>query len=194
VPAELPPLTVPDTAAWRAWLAEHHAEVDGVWLELAKKNVTEPTSLTYQQALEEALCFGWIDGQVRGGDARTYRQRFTRRRPRSGWSKRNVGLAERLIAEGRMQPAGQAAVDAAQTDGRWAAAYAGPATIEVPVDLAAALDANPTARAMFDRLSAQNRYAVLYRLATAKREETRRRRLEQFVAMLARGQTIYPQA
>jgi uncharacterized protein YdeI (YjbR/CyaY-like superfamily) len=143
--------------------------------------------------LEEALCYGWIDGQVRRRDAGSYRQRFTPRRPRSAWSKRNVDLAERLIAESRMQPAGKAVVEHARSDGRWQAAYAGSATIEVPDDFAQALVAEPRAGATFALLTSRNRYAILYRLATAKRPETRSRRLTEFVAMLARGETIYPQ-
>ena len=160
---------------------------------LAKKGTTEPTSLTYEQALEEALCYGWIDTQARGGDERTYSQRFTHRRARSAWSQRNVGKAERLIAEGRMHPAGLEEVQRAKEDGRWELAYAGSATIEVPSDLAAALAAEPSAQAMFESLNSQNRYSILYRLQTAKREATRQKRIEQFVAMLARGETIYPQ-
>jgi uncharacterized protein YdeI (YjbR/CyaY-like superfamily) len=143
--------------------------------------------------LEEALCYGWIDGQVRRCDRDSYRQRFTSRRKRSGWSKRNVELAERLIAEGRMKPAGEAAVEHARSDGRWQAAYAGSATIEMPDDLAEALSAEPKAAAMFALLTSQNRYAILYRLATAKRSDTRSRRLTRFVEMLARGETIHPQ-
>ena len=191
--AQLPELTVPDTAAWRAWLDVHHEHSAGVALVLAKKGTTEPTSLTYEQALEEALCYGWIDGQVRRRDETTYLQRFTRRRPRSSWSKRNVAIAERLIAEGRMRRAGAAEVGRARANGRWQAAYAGSASIEVPADLAAALAADPKAQAMFEILSSQNRYAVLYRIETAKRPETRLRRIEQFVAMLARGETLHPQ-
>jgi uncharacterized protein YdeI (YjbR/CyaY-like superfamily) len=186
-------LTVPDAEAWRAWLADHHGDPGGVWLVLAKKDATHPTSLTYDQALDEALCYGWIDGQVRRADATTYRQRFTPRTRRSAWSQRNVGIVERLIASGRMQPAGLAAVEAAQTDGRWAAAYAGAATIEIPPDLAVALAGNPPAQAMFDVLSGQNRYAVLYRIGTAKTPATRARRIAKFVAMLARGDTVHPQ-
>ena len=186
-------LTVADAAGWRAWLAEHHAGCAAVWLVLAKKGITEPTSVTYDQALEEALCHGWIDGQVRGGDARTYRQRFTPRRARSPWSARNVGLVERLIADGRMHPAGLAAIERAKADGRWVAAYAGPATVEVPPDLAAALRANPDARALFDTLTSQNRFAILYRIQDARRADTRARRIEEFVAMLARGETVHPQ-
>jgi uncharacterized protein YdeI (YjbR/CyaY-like superfamily) len=188
-----PELTVADVDAWRAWLADHLGDQDGVWLVLAKKGTTSPTSLTYDQALEEALCQGWIDGQVRSVDAATYRQRFTPRRRRSMWSRRNVGLVERLTEEGRMQPAGLAEVARARADGRWDAAYAGPATIEVPDDLAAALAANPAAQARFGTLSGQNRYAVLIRVTTAVRPETRARRVEQYVAMLANGETPYPQ-
>lgn len=191
--AQLPELIVADAAAWRVWLAEHHEGSAGVSLVLAKKGITEPTSLTYDQALDEALCYGWIDGQVQRRDETTYRQRFTRRRSRSSWSKRNVGIVERLRLEGRMHPAGVAEVERAKADGRWEAAYAGSASIEVPPDLAAALAAEPRAGAMFEILTAQNRYAVLYRIDTAKRAETRSRRIEQFVAMLARGETVYPQ-
>jgi uncharacterized protein YdeI (YjbR/CyaY-like superfamily) len=190
---ESPELIVADAAAWRAWLGAHHDESPGVWLVLAKKGTTEPTSLSYDQALEEALCHGWIDGQARRRDEATYRQRFTARRPRSSWSRRNVALAERLFDEGRMHPAGVSEVERAKSDGRWQTAYAGPATIEVPGDLAAALAAEPRARAMFEILTSQNRYAVLYRIATAKRADTRARRIEQLVGMLARGDTPYPQ-
>jgi uncharacterized protein YdeI (YjbR/CyaY-like superfamily) len=184
-------LLVADAAAWRAYL--EGTDADGVWLVLAKKGTTEPTKLSYGEALEEALCFGWIDGQVRRRDEVTYRQRFTPRRARSVWSKRNVAHSERLIAEGRMAPAGLAAIERAKADGRWGAAYAGPATIEVPPELAAALAGEPKANAMFETLTSQNRYAILHRLALAKRPETQTRRIEQFVAMLARGETIHPQ-
>jgi uncharacterized protein YdeI (YjbR/CyaY-like superfamily) len=190
---ELPQLIVADTAAWRTWLAGHHDDPIGVWLTLAKKGTTEPTSLTYDQALDESLCLGWIDGQARLRDEYTYERRFTPRRARSAWSRRNVGIVERLMAEGRMHAAGLAEVTRAKTDGRWEAAYAGQASIEVPVDLAAALADEPTAKAMFDILTSQNRYAVLYRIDAAKRDDTRARRIEQFVAMLAAGKTIYPQ-
>lgn len=193
VPTDLAELLVPDAAAWRDWLDRHHGDTPGVWLHLARKNVTDPTRLSYDQALDEALCFGWIDGQVRGGDGRTYRQRFTPRRPRSPWSARNVGHVQRLTEQGRMHPAGLAEVERARADGRLQAAYAGAATIQVPDDLAAALADNADAAAMFEVLTSQNRYAVLYRLADAKRPETRARRLRQFVDMLARGETIYPQ-
>ncbi len=184
---------LPDAASWRGWLAEHHDDPAGVWLVLAKKRTTEPTSLTYDQALEQALCHGWIDGQVRRRDEHTFKQRFTPRRARSAWSKRNVAIIERLVDAGQMHPAGVAQVERAKADGRWAAAYAGPASIEVPPDLARALAAEPEAGAMFARLTSQNRYAVLYRIETAKRADTRARRIEQYVAMLSRGETIHPQ-
>ena len=190
---ELPELIVRNAAAWRTWLAGHHADPVGVWLVLAKKGTEKPTSLTYDQALEEALCHGWIDGQAGRRDEATYRQRFTPRRRRSAWSKRNTGIAERLIAEDRMRPAGHAEVERAKADGRWEAAYAGPASMEVPADLAEALATEPKAQAMFESLNSQNRYAVLYRIATAKRADTRARRIEQSVTMLARGETVYPQ-
>ncbi|MPZ65256.1 MAG: hypothetical protein GEU83_06960 [Pseudonocardiaceae bacterium] len=190
---DLTELTVADVGAWRDWLGEHHDSATGVWLVLAKKGTTQPTSLSYGQALDEALCHGWIDGQARRLDETTYRQRFTPRRAQSQWSKRNVGIAERLTAERRMRPAGLAEVERAKADGRWDSAYAGPASIEMPIDLTAALTAAPRARAMFDILTSQNRYAILYRIASAKRPGTRARRIDQFVAMLACGETVYPQ-
>ncbi|MBJ7607964.1 MAG: YdeI/OmpD-associated family protein [Candidatus Dormibacteraeota bacterium] len=191
---ELPELTVADVLGWRRWLTEHQPQSSGVWLVLAKKGTTSPTSLTYDQALEEALCHGWIDGQAGRRDQATYRQRFTPRRRRSPWSKRNVGIAEALLGQGRMQPAGLAEVERARADGRWESAYSGPAGIEVPADLAGALGRAPRAQAMFAILSSQNRYAILHRIESAKQPETRARRVEQFVAMLARGETVYPQA
>jgi len=185
-------LTVADAAAWRTWL-HHHEDSTGVWLVLAKKGTTEPTRLTYQPALEEALCYGWIDGQRGRRDETTFRQRFTPRRPRSPWSKRNVGIADQLIREDRMRPVGMVEVERAKADGRWEAAYQGQARIEVPADLAAALSAQPGTQAMFEILSSQNRYAILFRIHGAKRADTRARRIAQFVDMLARGQTVHPQ-
>jgi len=193
VPVELPQLVLPDAKAWRAWLAKRHADSPGVRLVLAKKGTLKPTSLTYAHALEEALCHGWIDGQANRGDDLTYLQRFTPRRRRSVWSKRNTGIAERLMAEGRMHQSGIAEIERAKADGRWEEAYEGPAGIEVSPELAAALAASRKAEAMFAILNSQNRYAILYRIATAKRAETRAQRIERFVAMLARGETIYPQ-
>jgi uncharacterized protein YdeI (YjbR/CyaY-like superfamily) len=191
--AEAPELLVPDAVAWRDWLASNHATSTGVRLVLAKKGVTDPTRLTYDDALPEALCFGWIDGQLTRRDDATYRIRFTPRRARSGWSRRNVEAAERLISQGLMQPAGLAEIERAKADGRWARAYDGSATIDVPDDLRNALAASPRAQAMWDVLTRTNRYAVLYRVQDAKRDETRARRISQFVEMLARGDTPHPQ-
>lgn len=190
---ELQELILADAGAWHTWLTGHHESVPGVWLVLAKKGTVQPTSLSYDQALDEAICHGWIDGQVQRRDQHTYRQRFTPRRPRSPWSARNVEIVKRLVAAGRMHLAGVAEVERAKADGRWDAAYAGPASIEVPADLGAALTPEPRAQAMFDILTSQNRYAILYRIDSAKRPDTRARRIDQFVAMLARGETVYPQ-
>lgn len=190
---ETPELLVADTAGWRDWLAAHHAASSGVRLVLAKKGVTEPTRLTYDDALPEALCFGWIDGHLTRRDSVTYCVRFTPRRARSTWSKRNVETAERLIAEGRMQPAGLDEIERARADGRWEKAYSGSASIDVPEDLRNALAASPRAQAMWDVLTRTNRYAVLYRVHQANRAETRARRVRQYVDMLARGDTPYPQ-
>jgi uncharacterized protein YdeI (YjbR/CyaY-like superfamily) len=188
-----PQLMVAGNHAWRVWLEKNHSSSDGIFLVLAKKGTTLPTSLTYAQALEEALCFGWVDGQARSRDEGTFAQSFTPRRKRSPWSKRNTGIAERLVDEGRMHASGIAEMDRAKADGRWEAAYAGPATIDVPPELAAALTASPAANAKFATLNSQNRYAILYRIATAKRAETQTRRIKQFVEMLERGETIHPQ-
>ncbi|GLY64942.1 YdeI/OmpD-associated family protein [Amycolatopsis taiwanensis] len=190
---QLPELVVADAGAWREWLDAHHDSSAGVWLVLAKQGTTRPTSLTYDQALEHALCHGWIDGQLRRRDDTTFRRNFTPRRPRGPWSARNVSLVNQLITAGRMHPAGLAEVERAKADGRWDAAYAGQTNIEVPDDLATALAAEPRAQAMFDILTSQNRYAVIYRVTSAKRADTRARRIAQFVAMLARGETIHPQ-
>jgi uncharacterized protein YdeI (YjbR/CyaY-like superfamily) len=189
----LPELTVADAADWRMWLGKHHADSSGVRLVLAKKGATSATSLTYQDALLEALSYGWIDGQGNRRDDATYLVRFTPRRKRSVWSKRNTEIAERLIQEGRMHAAGLAEIERAKSDGRWEAAYAGSKEIEVPDDLAAAIEATPGAKAMFATLSSLNRYAILYRVQGAKRPDTRARRIEKFVAMLARGETVYAQ-
>lgn len=190
---DFPTLIVADAAAFREWFDANDGSSDGVWLVLAKKNTTDPTSLTYAEALDEALCHGWIDGQKRSRDATTFSQRFTPRRRTSQWSKRNVGIAERLIADGRMLPSGLGEIARAKADGRWAAAYSGQAAATVPEDLATALAGNAAADQMFRSLSGANRYAVLYRIETAKRADTRARRIDQFVAMLARGETIHPQ-
>lgn len=177
--------------AWDTWLAKHHASSRGVWLQLAKKG-SGATSVTYPEALTVALTWGWIDGHKRGLDATHWLQKFTPRAPKSLWSKINRDKALALIASGAMQPAGLAEVERAQADGRWAAAYAGAKTITVPDELAAALAANPRAAAGFATLDARNRFAVLFRVRTAKRAETRARRIALLVEMLARGDTLYP--
>jgi uncharacterized protein YdeI (YjbR/CyaY-like superfamily) len=189
---ELDELAVPGAEAWREWLAAHHDRSPGVWLVLRKKD--SPTAApTYAEALDEALCFGWIDGQGRRRDEATTFVRFTPRRPRSIWSARNVGHVARLEQEGRMRPAGRAAVEAAKADGRWDAAYGGPDPVEVPAELAAAIAANPDAQAMFHVLTKTNRVAVVGQVTTARRPETRARRIEQLVTMLARHETPFPQ-
>ncbi len=189
---ELEELIVADADALRAWLTDHHDTSAGVWLALTRKGGTV-TTLTWQQAVDEALCFGWIDGQARKGDDATSWIRFTPRRPRSSWSQRNVANVARLEAQGRMLPAGRAAVEAAKADGRWAAAYAPPSEAEVPADLAAAIAADPAAQAMFDVLTRTNRFALIHRVNAVKRAETRERKIREFVAMLARHEAIYPQ-
>jgi uncharacterized protein YdeI (YjbR/CyaY-like superfamily) len=188
----LPELLLPDAAAWRTWLSDHHADSPGVRLILGKKGGTL-TALTYDGALDEALCFGWIDGQVDRRDAESYFQRFTPRGPRSNWSLRNVGHIARLESEGRMHPAGQAAVEQAKADGRWELAYAGPAAATTPTDLAEAVAAVPEAQAMFDALTSQNRYALYFRLSQLKPGAARKRRIDAFVGQLSRGETPYPQ-
>lgn len=188
---ELPELLVPDAGAWRAWLDEHHAEHPGVWLVLHKKG-GRTTSLTYAQALDEALCFGWIDGQIGRRDEETYGQRFTPRRPTGRWSARNVEHIARLSQAGRMQPTGIAAVESAKSDGRWETAYAGQAKAEIPPDLSQALMANPAAAAAFQQLSSANRYTIIYRLNAVKLRQTRRRKLAQYIDMLTRGEAIHP--
>jgi uncharacterized protein YdeI (YjbR/CyaY-like superfamily) len=188
---DLPELLLPDAGAWRAWLDEHHADHFGVWLVLHKKG-GRTTSLTYAQALDEALCFGWIDGQIARRDEETYGQRFTPRRPTGRWSARNVEHVARLSQAGRMQPAGIAAVDSAKSDGRWETAYAGQAKAEIPPDLAQALSASPAAAKAFQQLDSANRYAIIYRLNAVRLAPTRSRKLAQYIDMLARGEAIHP--
>ena len=189
---ELPELLVPDAPAWRSWLEARYADSPGVWLVLHKKG-GDVTTLTYEPAVEEALCFGWIDGQLRTRDAATSAIRFTPRTRTSRWSQTNVDRVARLEADGRMTPAGRAAVAAAKADGRWELAYAGAATTEAPTDLAEAIAAVPEAQAMFDLLTSTNRYAMVYRIQSVKRAETRARKIAEYVAMLSRHETIYPQ-
>ena len=178
-------------AAWEEWLARGHASQNGVWVKIAKKATGIPT-VTHAEALEVALCYGWIDGQRKRFDEQWFIQRFTPRRARSNWSKINRDKVERLIAEGRMQPAGLREIERAKADGRWDAAYDAQSSATVPPDLQQALDANPSAAAFFATLNSQNRFAILYRVQDAKRPGTRARRIETFVAMLAEGKTVYP--
>jgi uncharacterized protein YdeI (YjbR/CyaY-like superfamily) len=187
------PLVVADAGAWRAWLDENESGSDGVWLVLAKKGTSVPTSLTYQEAMIEALCSGWIDGQRKSRDDATFVQRYTPRRKASLWSERNIGIVATLTAEGRMRPAGQAEIDRAKADGRWDRAYAGPAKAGVPDDLAAALAASPAAAELFQKLNKQNSYAIIHRIITAPSSTSRGNRLAKLVGMLERGETPYPQ-
>ena len=189
--SDYPIVLFADRTAFRAWLSAHHASQPGLWLRIAKA-ASPLQSVTYAEALDLALCFGWIDGQKRRHDADSFLQKFTPRQKRSPWSKRNREHVERLIAAGEMHPAGLAAVAAAKADGRWDRAYDSPGTVTVPDDLQAALDEHPEARAFFGTLTGTNRYAILYRIQTAVKPETRARRIAEFVAMLRRRETLYP--
>ncbi|MDQ0095614.1 YdeI/OmpD-associated family protein [Paeniglutamicibacter psychrophenolicus] len=182
-------LLVPDAAAWRQWLTEHHADHPGVRLVLHKKGGTT-TSLTYAQALDEALCFGWIDGQRNGRDEHSFTNRFTPRTARSKWSARNVEHIQRLEAAGLIEPAGTAAVQAAKADGRWDEAYAGQASAQLPADFLEAVSGSPRARETLETLAAGERFAIYYRLHTVKGVETRRRKIADYVARLEAGQGI----
>jgi uncharacterized protein YdeI (YjbR/CyaY-like superfamily) len=186
----LPQLTFKTQKAWHRWLAKHHTDTPGIRLQLAKKDSGIP-SVTYAEAVETALCFGWIDGQAQRLDDEYFLQRFTPRKRNSIWSQVNRAKALDLIDRGLMQPAGLAAIEQAKANGRWDTAYAGPRAAEVPEDLQAALKARPKAAAFFATLKGQNRYAILFRLQTAKKLETRAARLRKFVEMLERGETIY---
>jgi uncharacterized protein YdeI (YjbR/CyaY-like superfamily) len=176
--------------AWSKWLDKNHSNSRGLWMRIAKK-AAKITSVSYAEALEVALCYGWIDGQKLPYDDSSWLQRFTPRGPRSVWSKINTGKAHALIESGRMRPAGLAAIKAAQADGRWESAYAPSSTAAVPPDLQLALDANPKAKEFFETLRGANRYAVIYRVHTAKRPETRARRIAEFVAMLEKHETLH---
>ena len=176
---------------WERWLDRNHGNEEGVWLKVAKKSSGKRT-VSVPEALEIALCYGWIDGQRKAFDGDYFLQRFTPRRRRSRWSKINRDSATALIERGRMRPPGLAEVERAKADGRWAAAYDSPSKIQPTPELLAALEASPKAKALFEELDSQNRYAILYRVHDAKRPETRTRRIEKFVEMLSRGETPYP--
>ncbi|TWT23423.1 hypothetical protein FQY83_01925 [Luteimonas marina] len=189
LPTDLPVRHFRNAAAWEKWLAAHAAAA-GLWLKIAKKE-SGIASVTYAEALDVALCHGWIDGLKKSLDAQFFLQRFTPRKPRSLWSKVNVAKAEQLIADGRMREGGLRQIEAAKADGRWDAAYHGASKMEVPEELAAALAKNRKARAFFDALDRTNRYAFCWRVQTAVKPETRRARVEKFIAMLARGEKIH---
>jgi uncharacterized protein YdeI (YjbR/CyaY-like superfamily) len=185
---DLPVLPFPDQAAWARWLDEHHATAPGVWVKIAKKATGIPT-VTHLEALDEALCYGWIDGQRLPHDESFFLQRFTPRTKRSKWSQINRDKVTKLIEQNRMKPAGRAQIEAAKKDGRWDAAYAPQSSQAIPEDFQRALEQNPTAYEFFKTLRGTRRYSFLYRIQDAKRPETRARRIEQFINMLANGQT-----
>jgi uncharacterized protein YdeI (YjbR/CyaY-like superfamily) len=187
---DLPILAFASAAEMEEWLEANHVGSEGIWLKIGKKG-SGIASVTYAEALELALCFGWIDSQKRGFDERFFLQRFTPRRPGGKWSRINREKAEALIAFGAMRPAGLAEVEAAKADGRWDAAYAGQRTAKVPDDLQRELDRNEAARDFFAELDGANRYAILYRLEEAKKPETRERRLRKFIGMLERGEKVH---
>jgi uncharacterized protein YdeI (YjbR/CyaY-like superfamily) len=191
VARELPVILFASASELEAWLEQEHGSTEGIWLKFAKKD-SGLESVSYAEAVELSLCFGWIDGQARRFDELHYLQRFTPRRPRSKWSRLNRDRVEALIVAGRMRPSGLAAVDAAKADGRWDAAYEPPSTAEVPPDLERELKGDRAARENFEALDGANRYAIIYRLNDAKRPETRERRLRKFVEMLKRGERIHP--
>jgi uncharacterized protein YdeI (YjbR/CyaY-like superfamily) len=187
----LPVMSFESTDAWDAWLAAHHADSPGLWLKIAKKGAAGRT-ISYSDALDVALCHGWIDGQKGRHDDEYWLQRFTPRKPGSRWSKINTERAAALIESGRMRPAGLSEVERAQTDGRWEQAYESQSRVTVPEDLARALAANERARAFFATLDSANRYAILYRIGTAKKPETRAKRIDTYVAMLSEHKKIHP--
>jgi uncharacterized protein YdeI (YjbR/CyaY-like superfamily) len=188
----LPVHSFASAAEWRAWLEENHASAAGVWVSIAKAS-TGIESVRYPEVLEHAICFGWIDGRRERLDDHRFLQRFTPRRSRSPWSRINREKAEALIAAGLMSPSGLAEVERARADGRWERAYESQRRAVIPEDLQSELDARPAVAAAFAKLSAQNRYAILYRLGQARRPETRAKRLATFVSMLEAGETLHPQ-
>ena len=190
IPNPGPPQAFADAKAWAHWLGKHHYESPGIWVKLYRKDSGVPT-LTHEQALEEALCLGWIDGQLKPFDRKAWLRRFTPRKPKSGWSKRNREIVERLIRERRMHPAGLSQVAAAMGDGRWDRAYDKPSESEVPADFLRALAKHPKALAFFKTLNKANRYAISYRLQTAKKPETRAKRFARLLAMMKAGKKLH---
>ena len=188
---DLPTIPFASPEAWESWLSENHDTSDGLWLKIAKK-ASGIASVTYAEALDVALCYGWIDGQKGKFDEDYYLQRFTPRRPRSKWSQVNREKVAKLIEEGRMKPAGMGEIERARADGRWNAAYASQSKATVPEDLQQELDGNPKAAAFFASLNSTNRYAILYQIEDAKKPETRMRRIEKYMTMLSRHEKQYP--
>ena len=188
---ELQTLSFSSSDEWNAWLVSHSGNSPGLWLKLAKKG-SGIESVTKKEAIDLALCHGWIDGQLKPLDTKYWLIRFTPRRPGSNWSKINRERAAELIEDGRMQKAGLLAIERAKADGRWAAAYASQSAAIVPDDLSASLESNTKAKRHFEQLDARNRYAIIYRIHNIKKPETRKRRIEEYVSMLARGDSIYP--
>ena len=187
----LPIVRFKSPADYRSWLAKNHAQSDGIWLRIYKKGAGE-ASVTYAEALDQSLCYGWIDGQKRPCDETSWLQKFTPRRPKSGWSKVNTQHAERLIKSGRMAPAGLKAIEAAKVDGRWKAAYDSPGNATPPDDFLRELSKNKRAEAFFETLNKRNTYAIVYRLQTARKPETRAKRMKMILAMLVRGEKFHP--
>jgi uncharacterized protein YdeI (YjbR/CyaY-like superfamily) len=190
-PKDLSILPFEDKKKWADWLAKQHDKSTGVWLKLGKKN-SGILSITYDEALDVALCYGWIDGQKKGFNNKYWLQKFTPRGPKSIWSKINTEKAERLIKSGEMKPTGLKAIELAKQDGRWDAAYASQKNISVPEDFQAALNKNKKAKEFFATLNSVNRYAILFRIQTAKKVETRAKRIQQFVEILERNEKLYP--
>ncbi|MGA9118456.1 MAG: YdeI/OmpD-associated family protein [Bacteroidota bacterium] len=191
VRAELPILRCKDQKSWSDWLGKHHGSSTGIWLQIAKKG-SDQESPTYAEAVEAALCHGWIDGQKDAYDKTFWLQKFTPRKEKSIWSKINRGKAEELLREGKMTPAGRKAIDQAKHNGQWGKAYSSQSRAKVPADLQRALDRAPRAKAFFATLKSVNRYAILFRIQTAKKPETRERRIRDFIAMLVKHETIHP--
>lgn len=189
--SDIPILSFRRQKDWETWLDKNHTASSGIWLKLLKR-ATDAQALSYDEALEAALCYGWIDGQKKRYDESAWLQKFTPRGAKSGWSKINRDKAEELIKRGRMKPAGLQAIESAKRDGRWDAAYDSPSRATVPSDFQAKLDASPKAQAFFATLDSANRYAILYRIQTAKKAETRARRIEQYIDMLEKKQKIHP--
>ncbi len=187
----LPVISFETQQDWEAWLKEHQADTKGVWLKIAKKEARTP-SVSYAEALDSAICYGWIDGQKASFDDKFWLQKFTPRSARSIWSKVNCDKAEALIAEGRMQPAGLRQVELAKSDSRWERAYASQSAITIPSDFQSELDNNPVAKDFFNTLDSANRYAFLFRIQTAKKPETRSARIQKFIEMLAQHQKLHP--